>query len=615
MGFFLSYLGHFKNFLKIFCILFVFLFCISCQNLNRSKKSNRKNSYTYQKSEKNFDFQKNDINSSFFTTKKNIQPIIDHNYFETQADSFYLKAEEAFFENDNQQALKHFKKALLYAPHSINLRKRVAQIYEQEGLLAEALNHYKTLSQTTAKNKKFHHKVIEIYKLNNMEEKALERYNYLLNQEPDNFSLRFEKALLFIHQANWPVALKTLKKAKTKAQNLEEKVQVLISQSYILVKLQNQSEYLKTMNELKNLQIDEEELVLKIAEFYESLNQNQTAITYLENFQKTQGVSLFTSKSLLKYYIASENWKKALHQLEQIQAFGQFENHHYFYMAILLLEKQNYDRALAFLKDLTAKEETNGYYRYLLAFVYEQKKDWKNALKNYNQVQSSSSHFLAAKLQTAQVLSQIGQKKKSLALLKQMAFLADGNINLQAVLFYAESLWDLGYKKKALDTLTKGLNQKPLYTDLLFLRGFYLKQMGQTDLALNDMNQILTHQKDHKEALNFVADFYSEQNIKLNTAETMARKALSLQPDSSYFLNTLGWVLFKKGNVQSALNYLSKAFSVDNKDSRIARRLSKVHLKLKNFKQSEYFSNEALKLEKKDKNNNKNFISTQASKQ
>ena len=100
-------------------------------------------------------------------------------------------------------------------------------------------------------------------------------------------------------------------------------------------------------------------------------------------------------------------------------------------------------------------------------------------------------------------------------------------------------------------------------------------------MALRDMRQILKKQEDHEEALNFIASFYSEQKINLTAAEKMARKALSLKPHSSYFLNTLGWILFQKGKVKSALHYLKKAFSKNNTDSHIAKRLGKVYLKLK----------------------------------
>ena len=584
--------------LKMTWIFVIFLSCLSCQSLDHKKKFVTENAHIYKKN----GGPHSEILKSASSIQKNSQsPIIDSHYFEYQADSSYLKGEEAFFADRRTEALKYFKKALLFAPHSFHLRKRIAQIYEQEGLFAEALSHYKAFSQTMGKNKAFHQKLTNIYTLRGLNNKAFEHLQHLLQQEPDHFLLRFKQALLLIHQKDWPEALKALKKAKTKALSLEERVQVILSQSYVFACLQDFSQSLKTMGRLASLPIPHEELVLQIAGFYKSLGQKLLALSYLESFQKTQGVTKRISQSLLDFYLSFENWEKARQQMEHIQTLGQFTNHHYFYMAMLLMETQDYDRALAYLKDLVSAEPKQGQYLYLLAFVYERQKQWLKALKTYNQVQVSSSHFLAAQLQVAQLFNQIGQKKKSFSLFEKLSFSSRRGIRPQALLLYSESLWNSKYRKKAINVLTRGLERKPFHVDFLFLRGFYFKQSGYLNRALKDMKQILKKQGDHEEALHFIASFYSEKEIHLTTAEVMARKALSLKPHSSYFLNTLGWILFQKGNWQSALPYLNQAFAKNSKDSHIAKRLGQVHFQLKNFEKSDYFFKEALRLEKNDR--------------
>jgi len=236
---------------------------------------------------------------------------------------------------------------------------RTANIYEQEGFSAEALSHYKALLQKP-KKKEIYHKLVDFYTLNGLHKKAFEHHQYLLKQDPDNFLLQLKQALLLINQEDWTSALKALKKAELKAVDLEEKVQVILSQAYIFVQRQNIPKSLKTMDKLAHFQIPKEELVLKIANFYKFLGQDFLALSYLENFQKSQEATKAVSNTLLDYYISSENWKKAIQQIELVQALGHFENHHYFYMALLLMEKQKYDRAFVFLKDLTEKEPENG---------------------------------------------------------------------------------------------------------------------------------------------------------------------------------------------------------------------------------------------------------------
>ena len=52
---------------------------------------------------------------------------------------------------------------------------------------------------------------------------------------------------------------------------------------------------------------------------------------------------------------------------------------------------------------------------------------------------------------------------------------------------------------------------------------------------------------------------YAEQGKNLEKAEAMIRKALQEEPESFAYLDSLGWVLFKRGKAKEALEPLKKA--------------------------------------------------------
>jgi tetratricopeptide (TPR) repeat protein len=52
---------------------------------------------------------------------------------------------------------------------------------------------------------------------------------------------------------------------------------------------------------------------------------------------------------------------------------------------------------------------------------------------------------------------------------------------------------------------------------------------------------------------------YADQGKNLEQAESMIRKALAAEPDNGAYLDSLGWVLFKRGKFDEALPYLEKA--------------------------------------------------------
>ena len=473
-----------RKFLGVILILFT---CFSCQNLQKSRKSIKASWPTFQN------------NSTSIT--------IDKNYFEHQALIHYLKSETAFFESNWTTALKHLKQARLFAPNSIHLQKRMAEIYEKEGLVAEAINEYKKLRKKAPNKKEFIEKLTDLYKLRQLNSQALEQNDLLLSQNPYSFSLALKKAILLINQENWETALKTLKKAENKASLPEETIQALLFRAHIFSKQNKTENSLEVIQQIKNLDFPEEKLVLQIADFYKNFNTKQARL-YLEDFQRKKGITPATSTILLKEALSSKNWKKAMLYIQQLQDLGQMEEQHYFYSALFFIKEQLYNKATPYLKDLITHNPHSGHYNYLLATVYEKNQQWLKSEKTYQKVPSHSPYFLIAHLQLAQLWQQQGEYKKSFKLFNHLAF--NNPSSPQAILLYAESLWNIGNKRQALNILTRALKLHPNHLDILFLRGLYFKQSGSADLALEDMNQILKIRSNHSEALKLIASLQTE---------------------------------------------------------------------------------------------------------
>lgn len=61
--------------------------------------------------------------------------------------------------------------------------------------------------------------------------------------------------------------------------------------------------------------------------------------------------------------------------------------------------------------------------------------------------------------------------------------------------------------------------------------------------------------------LNNYAYYLAERNVKLEQAEVMSRKSLSLQPNESTYEDTYAWILFKMGRYDEALVWIKNAIS------------------------------------------------------
>ena len=87
---------------------------------------------------------------------------------------------------------------------------------------------------------------------------------------------------------------------------------------------------------------------------------------------------------------------------------------------------------------------------------------------------------------------------------------------------------------------------------------------------------IIARQPDYHHAYNALGYSLADRNLRLDEALTLIQKALSFAPDDPFITDSLGWVEFRRGNVQQALQILQKAYRA-RPDPEIAAHLGEVH--------------------------------------
>ncbi|MDQ6625538.1 MAG: tetratricopeptide repeat protein [Verrucomicrobiota bacterium] len=68
------------------------------------------------------------------------------------------------------------------------------------------------------------------------------------------------------------------------------------------------------------------------------------------------------------------------------------------------------------------------------------------------------------------------------------------------------------------------------------------------------------------EVYNYIGYMWAEQNMQLDAAEEMVKKALELDPNNGAYLDSLGWVKFRKGRFDDALADLLRAAETIKRD-------------------------------------------------
>ena len=104
------------------------------------------------------------------------------------------------------------------------------------------------------------------------------------------------------------------------------------------------------------------------------------------------------------------------------------------------------------------------------------------------------------------------------------------------------------------------------------------------------------------EAYNYLGYMWADHNMYLDEAEDMIKRALQIEPDNGSYLDSLGWVEFRKGRFDQALaDLLRAAKNIDHEDAVVFEHIGDVYLKLNRVPQALEAWQKALVLDPKNK--------------
>ncbi|PYL50411.1 MAG: hypothetical protein DMF32_04235, partial [Verrucomicrobia bacterium] len=112
---------------------------------------------------------------------------------------------------------------------------------------------------------------------------------------------------------------------------------------------------------------------------------------------------------------------------------------------------------------------------------------------------------------------------------------------------------------QAIKELQDLLAKSPKNSSALMTLALVYERMKEYPKERDAYEQVLAIDPNFVPALNNLAFLYSEQLNDLNKAYDLARKAHDLQPQDASAGDTLGWVLYKRGDYQQALSILQES--------------------------------------------------------
>jgi tetratricopeptide (TPR) repeat protein len=129
--------------------------------------------------------------------------------------------------------------------------------------------------------------------------------------------------------------------------------------------------------------------------------------------------------------------------------------------------------------------------------------------------------------------------------------------------------------EEAMAVYDKALADGVYNPDLLYARAMTAEKLGRIDLLEKDLREILSKDPKNIQALNALGYTLADRTQRYTEAYDLIKQALNLSPNDFFIVDSMGWVMYRLGRHEEALEYLQKALK-QRQDPEIAAHLYEV---------------------------------------
>lgn len=501
------------------------------------------------------------------------------------ADSYYhtllgLQVEQerplgSAIDND-REALGEYMAALSHDPKSGFLLEKISVLNYRIGNQKEALLYAKRARRLYPEDEKILILLGDVYLASGNPEKGLTAYGEALQLAPEKSPIFFKMAGLYASQKDFEMAEKVIRKG------IEQGPLSPIGFYFLgrlAVEKKNLSEGIKFYQKALSINSAYEPAYIGIARVYEIQGRDQEAVeVYQHILMRVNSGNPEAGARLIQLLKRNKQYDAALELLGRLSRNSPGNLDISLQRALILAEKRDFSGAIKMLLPvLEGRPEDLRLYLYL-STLYEENKEIERAIATLRTVLDKDPDAYDIHIRLASLLFYKLQKVEK-ALFESSRARKIDPARPEAYLFSGLILQNEKRYSEASEVLLEGIAVNPSVTDLHFQLGAVFDKLNRFDEMVQSMKKTIELDPKHANALNYLGYTYAEKGIRLDEAVDLIHRALAVRPTDGYFIDSLGWALYKKGEFQEALTLLQKAVSLVPEDPVVHEHLGEIYLK------------------------------------
>lgn len=285
-------------------------------------------------------------------------------------------------------------------------------------------------------------------------------------------------------------------------------------------------------------------------------------------------------------------FEEAEDQLKEMQQLGSSAIKTKLKLALLKLQQRDFEGAVVDLSLILAEDPDNSSALYYIASAYASLKKNDAAISALQKISPDQEFYLESRTFLSYVHKENGDYESAVKALKDIFKIRPDNPRVYTLIIaiYRQAK----DTKKAIANLEKLIELEPDVDKHKFLLGVIYDELGEKKKAISAMKESLELNPENSNALNYLGYTYAEMGQNLDEAEVLIKKAIEIEPANAYFIDSLGWVQYKRGDYEEALATLKKAVSIVKDDAVILEHYALTLEKLNQIKEASFVASQAL---------------------
>jgi tetratricopeptide (TPR) repeat protein len=289
-------------------------------------------------------------------------------------------------------------------------------------------------------------------------------------------------------------------------------------------------------------------------------------------------------------YMSAERDDDALSQVNQILLEQPSRTDALRLMAIINFRQEHLDAAWSDFQDLLASGHYTMDALHYLGRIADRRKEYDKAIQLYTRV-IAGPNAVVSQRRASGIMAEQGDPEEALQHLEEFGERHPGYA-IDMLQARAQLLASLERYPEALEVYDRVMEYRPDSESVVLGKAELLLRMGRVEDAIDQYRAAVKRWPDSAMSLNALGYTLADRTDRYREARRLIKKALELEPDSPAIIDSWGWVLYRQGEYEEALQELERAYE-GLKDPEVASHIVEVLWKLDRMEEARAVLEEA----------------------